>query len=233
MITISHKYKFIFIRSGKAAGASVQDFLEKYCLNPHVNDTQKDWQKKTVSEYGIVGPKYSSLVPASEIKKEIGEKLFNEYYKFCIVRNPYDKMVSLYFYLYREQKNVFLNGIPIVGRPIGKKRGKVLLLLGGDIHNPVTFKNFCKRMDMDNMDNYLINNKSVCDYYIRFENLEADIEKVLEKVGITDYNINELPKHHSGYRPKEKGYRQYYDEETRKMVFETHKREFEMFGYEF
>ena len=42
-----------------------------------------------------------------------------------------------------------------------------------------------------------------------------------------------LPKYKSNTRPKDNGYREYYDDETKKLVFDKHKKEFEKFGYEF
>ena len=40
--------------------------------------------------------KHYSLNQIKEILND--DKLFNESYKFCIVRNPYERMVSTYFF---------------------------------------------------------------------------------------------------------------------------------------
>ena len=73
----------------------------------------------------------------------------------------------------------------------------------------------------------------MCDDVIRYENLENDIKRVCKKLNINDYDINLLPKFKSNFRKKDNGYREYYDEETRKIVYSKHQKEFEMFGYKF
>ena len=37
-----------------------------------------------------------SYKPAKKIKRDLGKDLFNTYYKFCNIRNPYDIAVSFY-----------------------------------------------------------------------------------------------------------------------------------------
>jgi hypothetical protein len=66
-----------------------------------------DSQKNYSSDFGIITSrgmqnfdrnfyqKYYSHMSAEEIKKIIGDEKFNNYIKFCVVRNPYDKMVYI------------------------------------------------------------------------------------------------------------------------------------------
>ena len=61
-------------------------------------------------------------------------------------------------------------------------------------------------------------------YYIRFENLEEDIIKLCKILKIDQFDIKLLPKHKSGYRKYDKHWSKYY---------EKHKKEFELYGYEF
>lgn len=136
-----------------------------------------------------------------EIKKIIGDEKFNNYIKFCVVRNPYDKMVSRYFW---------------------------------DLKNNKTNKNFdeyCQTANVSNLILYTINDKSVCDFIIRYENLEEDIIKLCEILGIKDYNIQDLPNHKTSSRDRD--YRTYYNENTRRVVYENHKDEFLLYNYEF
>ena len=72
---IIDKYKTIFIHIPKNAGTSIKTFFEcKEFYNKH----------RTIDQ----------------IKKE-NIKAYDSYKKFTIVRNPYDRMVSWYFYLKR------------------------------------------------------------------------------------------------------------------------------------
>ena len=109
--------------------------------------------------------------------------------------------------------------------------------------NNMTFKEFCRLTDCLNLNIHCIGSfidsdnisypVSCCNYIIRYENLEEDIIKVCEKLGIEKYDLQLLPKYKSNTRPKDNGYREYYDDETKKLVFDKHKKEFEKFGYEF
>ena len=73
---ISHAYRFIFIKTVKTAGTSVEAFLEPYCCpEDHI---VKHWTPTLISDFGIVGQRWPSKdrdnlgfynhMPASEVK---------------------------------------------------------------------------------------------------------------------------------------------------------------------
>ena len=207
MVLVSHKYKFIYIKNRKVAGSSVESFFGRFCLSPDKTYSYADKIFSNIDDYGIIGGRgmnddtnslFESHASAIEIRNKIGINKFNKYLKFCVIRNPYDKMVSFFFY-----KNL-----------------------------PISFKEFVKKFHCNNLNLHSINNHSICDYYIRYENLEQDIIDLCKKIGINDFNINDLPKHKSN-KEKRKHYSEYYDEETKKIVYEKHKQEFIKFGYKF
>jgi hypothetical protein len=217
MVLVSHRYKFIYLKNYKVAGSSVESFFGQFCINPLdiPRYTFEDKIEESVSEYGIIGSrmtehkKWFNHKTASDIRRDIGTTIFNEYFKFCVVRNPYDLMVSSYFW---EQQN--------------KK-------------NKQDFKTYCKHYSKtinyftDNVQRIFLDNKPVCQYYIRYEHLVDDILVVLDKLGITDFDITKLPNHKSGIRPSESTYKEYYDEETKQIVYNLFKREIILFGYTF
>ena len=141
---------------------------------------------------------HSSVI---DIKKYIGDNKFNSYLKFCVIRNPYDKMVRYYFFL----KN--LRGIQL------------------------TFKEFCKEYHCRNIERYSIDGKSCIDFYIRFEYLLEDLEKLCKILEI-EFNKEELQHYKSEFREK-KPYQDFYDEETKRIVYNNHKEEFKKFKYQF
>jgi len=94
-----------------------------------------------------------------------------------------------------------------------------------------SFYDFVRNNDCINYTRYFINDKSCIDFYIRFEFLEEDLQKVCKKLNI-EYDINKLLKFKSNFR-KDKDYRKYYDEELKQIVYDKHKKEFELFGYKF
>jgi len=208
MVLVSHRKKFIYIKNLKVAGTSVEAYFEKYCVNPKVAYNPKHYfQRAKISQYGIIGArgkkthltnKFFNHMNARAIKRHLGRKVFNRYFKFCVIRNPYDKMVSMYFF-----------------RPPS-----------------VSFKEFCKQTDCSDIKRLIIHGRPCCNYYIRFENLEAGLKEVCKKLKIP-FKPERLPSYKRGFRPSNTDYRQYYDDETRQIVYEKHKPEFELFGYEF
>lgn len=214
MVLVSHIFKFIYIKNRKVAGTSVEAFFEKYCIKPDKKYKAEHQSEQRVSEYGIIGCRMVSIpkehlwynhITASEIKKILGSDKFNRYFKFSVVRNPYDKIVSLFHFFANKVDNDL------------KKN----------------FKNFCINYDCNDMNSICIDGKPICDMYIRYENLENDIIQVCKKLGIKDYDIKELPKFKSGIRDKSKSYREYYDDETKMIVYKKHENEIKYFGYDF
>lgn len=235
MVLVSHIYKFIYIKNRKCASTSVEAFFTQYCLpttknsitiNPSTRKPQivknnrkyntknnihtQDAHNEHISKFGIIGRRgrgheigrgWVNHISAKNIQTKLGEKIFNKYYKFSVVRNPYDKMVSMYFWAHKQDKQ--------------------------------SFNDFCKTSNVNNLSIHTIDDICSCDVYIRFEHLHEDIKKVCEYLQLPNYNINNLPTHKSNTRKNKKHYREYYDEETRNIVYESHKKEFELFGYTF
>jgi hypothetical protein len=85
----------------------------------------------------------------------------------------------------------------------------------------------------NNIPRIFLNDIPVCDYYIRYEHLKEDVETVLQKLGITDYDIEKLPQHKSKIRPENTPYQSFYDDETRELVYTHYKKMIDYFGYTF
>ena len=91
---ISHDYRFIFIKTVKTAGTSVEAFLEPYCSPPgHV---VTHWTPTLITRHGVIGQRwpqndrddlgYYNHMPASEIRQRCSQ--FDEYTRLTAVRDP-------------------------------------------------------------------------------------------------------------------------------------------------
>lgn len=92
---ISDKLKFVFIHIPKTGGSSVSYFL-KNVSNEEIGMTDSRVGKGKgvfVNENG----KNVKHLTLYEILKDEGSK-YGDYYKFTIVRNPYDRTMSYYFW---------------------------------------------------------------------------------------------------------------------------------------
>lgn len=93
---ISHKYQFIFIKTRKTAGTSIESYLSQYCgdtdvltpISPPMN------MHKPRNSDG-----FYNHMDASSVRDKIGIPMWDKYYKFCVERNPWDKTLSYYHML--------------------------------------------------------------------------------------------------------------------------------------
>ncbi|MCP4550739.1 MAG: sulfotransferase family 2 domain-containing protein [Bacteroidetes bacterium] len=132
---ISHKYKFIFIKTNKTAGTSIEIALSKICgkkdvITPISPDDEKVRRQIGISaqNYFIPYNKYTSKdlvklfvkmkrkvfynhIPAIDVKNSVSKEIWNSYYKFCFDRNPFDKIISHYYFISIEMKILILNPI--------------------------------------------------------------------------------------------------------------------------
>jgi hypothetical protein len=205
---ISDKHKCIFVHIPKTAGGSV-----KYALG----------YKKPTSTKGL---KRWAHATAAQIKKnKANEKQWDNYFKFAIVRNPFDRIVSAYNWHCRlmEPSN-FRDRLLFKDFIYKKGRFKTQYINTAIIKKANKYRQVRAITDfvMDKNDNLLV------DYIGRFENLKNEWEFICEKIG-TEI---ELPHIHNSCRD-DKHYRDYYDDETRKFVSEACEKDLETFGYEF
>ena len=175
---IIDQYKAIFIHIPKNAGTSI----EKYFVNGSVR---------------IQPEKHADIY---EIKKKF-KNSYNNYRKFTIIRNPYDKMVSWYFYL---KRNLGENYNIIEFNKWIKDPSKFW-----HADDPISFlKPQCKWID----DNVVL---------LKFENLNKELNEFFNK------EINLLITNKSNH----KYYLEYYNQESLDIIYNRYKEDFKKFNY--
>jgi len=217
---LSHRKKFIFIKTAKTAGTSVEVFFEKHCFPEGEWRFSRSREEYINSESGIVGFRGQSRtneifynhMSAKEIADNLEKDIWEQYFKFTIVRNPFDKMVSAFFHFEKSQNpdKYSMDNLTDI------ERFRNWVSDGGEIVD---------------RDIYLIKGKVAVDYFIRFESLKEDIESVCSKLQL-DYDLADLPTLKSEHRDRTIKLKDFYDAPTEKIVRELFKFEIEYFDYD-
>ena len=109
---ISHKHKFIFVKTHKTSTQTFMKFIKPHLGPEDVmagdpgNDKNEDTKINVSSVFGATGlcaldyqSKYGNHLPWFIIKEIVGDDIWNSYTKFTIERSPYDRLVSLFCFL--------------------------------------------------------------------------------------------------------------------------------------
>jgi len=152
------------------------------------------------------------------------EKRFKSYFKFTFVRNPWDRLVSAFFYI----KNF---------NPKSNDR----IFFDYYIGQNTTFESFICKLADDNFwklirkwEHFTPQYEFICDgsgdvrvdFLGRYESLRLDIKKIAKKIGV---NISiKNPINTSKHAP----YNHYYSEETRKIVGHRYTKDISLLGYD-
>lgn len=94
---ISHKLKFLFIHIPKTSGNSLSLFLKDYINNIVIQRKSNLGENQGIS---IICEKTGKDIKHENINyyEKLYGNLISEYFKFTIVRNPYDRILSFYFW---------------------------------------------------------------------------------------------------------------------------------------
>jgi len=205
MCSINHDLKAIFIHVHKTGGTYVSYMLHKYYgfKNYYLRRPDHDAfcrnNKKTTKYinyenrlHGVLA--YYKTSPFINKKLGMTPQKWASYYKFCFIRNPYDKIVSAWNHVNRFN-------IPF--------------------KNYLNLKNTCN--DVEYMHMFLPQVRNIIDekgkinmnYIGKFETLEEDFQNILHNIGIKNI-IHEVEKQMN--KREHKHFSEYYDQETLNRV---------------
>jgi len=233
-LIVSHKYRYIFIKPYKVAGTSIEVALAEHCGESDIVTPVTKYSEKFDAEEYVHEPRnyegFRNHMLPKDIKAKVGDTIWKDYYKFTVVRNPWDQLISRYYWerefsWFKIRRNI----VNILSHPF---RLKLYLNLLGKLKmriNLSSFKLFIINLKQSwlNTNFYFDENgEKVCDYYIRYEHLEEDFRSVCKLLGFSDIH---LPKLKSKTR-KHKHSVNYTDKQYKK-VFNMCRLEIERFNY--
>jgi hypothetical protein len=207
---ISTEYKCIFIEVPKTGSTSIRQILG-HPRKPHLNILQTKYEFVSILRLDYLYERPDDLWdPGKPI--ELAESLFEQYFKFGFVRNPWDRTVALYERREGVQASKQMTFDEFVDR---------IEYSSDTCIHPTRHKNQLDWLSDEN-GNVLV------DFVGRFERLQDDWKTVCDRLGIDET----LP--HANKNPERaKHYTEYYTEETQQIIAEKFKVDIDYFGYEF
>ncbi len=228
---ISHKHKFIFLKTNKTAGTSIEIALSRFCGPEDVITPISPVDEETRKSLGYRGPqnylaswrdyglqdiamlllrgkrknRYFNHITGRDVRRFVGRDVWDGYYKFCFERNPYDRLLSHYYWCNRDKPRPSLSSFIHSSRALSLKRR------GCEV--------------------YTLDGRVAVDRICRFEAIDEELEEVRKIIGLPEPLV--LPRAKSRHRPDSRGYREVLGEDERNWVAQTFGEEMRLLGYHF
>lgn len=213
---VSHRHRFIFVKTRKTAGTSVEIALSTVCGPDDVITPVMEADERLRAESGGRPPQHYESpplarkafnhMPASMVRQLVGREAWDDYFTFTIERNPWDAVVSLYHWRHK-------------GDPDPPPFARF-------VEDPVV-----EELATKNPRAYRIRGVRAVDRVLRYESLADELAEVWAHLGLP--GEPRLPHAKGTSRPRGAGYTSYYDDVSRARVAEQFAVAIAEFGYEF
>jgi len=219
-VLISHICQFIYLKTRKTAGTSVEIYFEPYCVDPAHYAGEQHQRREEVSDWGVVGARRQVLasdrwynhMPADEVRGLLGAEKWAAYFKFCVVRNPYDKVVS-YFWHDLDPAS----------------REKQAHADFASVRRTFSAWAELDRFPFD-AQIYVWQGRPVVDDFIRYERLSEDMERICSHLKVP-WQPTRMGRYKNDSRKRSESFHEYYTPEAAARVEKAFAWEFDYFGY--
>lgn len=212
---VSHRHRLIFLKTRKTAGTSVEIALSRVCGPDDVITRLTDEDEELRASLGGRGPQNTDApplpvkpfnhMPARGVRRVVGRQVWRGYHRVTIERNPWDLVVSQYYWRHRA------------------------------VEAPPTFDEWVRtpmveKLADKNAKIYRIDDRIVAHRIMRQESLDADLAALWSEQGLP--GSPDLPRAKSHSRPA-RSYRELYTDETRDLVADRFAPVIRDLGYSF
>ena len=226
----SHEHKFIYVHIPKSAGTFIKHYLLSN-IEPgyESNQNQQDYDNKyrTTCERALSG-----------IVQDVPE--YKDYFKFTIVRNPFDRVVSMYTYLGGWKFDYFVeNNIDSPMMPYVQKFHDYYIRddFEGFIdyaYNQGNIKKFHAGYYEPYVDRIKIGQTISLDQFYKIEDMKTCLQDLSKHFGFPkDTGFNDWRQNSSSEYKKKKNYKDYYTAGTRDIVSSHFADDLDYFNYGF
>ena len=208
---ISHEYKFIFIAIPKSASQYIRKIFRPF-LGENDQEVCALFDKIKSKQYPQF--KGSGHISAERIKKAVGDEIWNTYFKFAFIRDPYERIVSIYGFSRRKMfDSLKKKGETDKIDNFYKNKPFARMFYTGRI--PSFFRQTQSHWIYDKNDNLMI------DFVGSMNSLHEDLKFIFNKVGLPEYN----EKNKINNSIKIKDYTEYYNKTFNSIINNDFKRD--------
>jgi hypothetical protein len=225
---VSHRHKFIFLKTSKTAGTSLELALAKFCGEDDIITPVSPVDEQLREELGVRGPqnferslrsyrahdwlrtamrlrrqKIYNHMPAREVRRLLKPEMWDQYFKFCFERNPWDRVLSQYAWRCQTEPK------PSMAEFLKSKAVRDLTKRGIEV--------------------YTIRGQVVVDRICRYENLSEELAFLEQRLGLP--GPIEMPRAKAGHRRDRRHYRDVLSDEAASQIAQKFGREIELLGY--
>src|SRR5438876_5323295 len=227
---LSHKHKFIFVKTAKTAGTSIEVFLSKHCgttdivapirppvegheprncrgfINPLPEILERPGKLFSALQHSITSrEKFYNHMPAALVQKRVPAFIWKTYFKFCVERNPWDKVLSHY-----HMHNARAGGSLSLDEYLVRSRF------------PINYFRYTDRSGK----------KLIVDRVVRYENLLAELSEVFAHLEIPFEGTLGIAAKFD-YRTDRRPYREVFSDEQGLLIGKAFVNEIKLHGYRF
>ena len=212
---ISHKHRCIFIHIPKCGGSSIRNFV--------FDGKKLDWREPNYEKlYGWCPKRKIHLQHATSkqlLESDlISETDWNDYFKFTIVRNPWDRSYSDYLWIQKDRKvrGSFSDYI--------QAKGPFKKVLGDSSEMQYRGDHLLPQSDFFDLENgYSV------DYVGRFEEFSETIQAICSRLNIDQAFAD----HEKKNKKRHRHYSNFYTSSRQRLVEKFYANDIESYGYQF
>jgi hypothetical protein len=205
---VSHQHRFIFAAIPKTGTHSVRQALREQ-LGPDDIEQVGLFVDKRFPYPALAQIRHGHL-SLEQVRPYLGDGVFERYFKFAFVRNPFDRFVSYCAFMTRNEGSFEVQPRLVMRRILFE-----LQPLQHILYQP----QHTLLVDAQG--------RLLADYVGRAEQMQASYDAICARIGIPSQELAKVN------RSKRGDYRQYYDQALIDGVSALYRRDLELFGYEF
>ena len=228
---ISNSHRFIFVHIHKTAGTSLSKALNEtarwndvFCQGPGQGNVTESWYQQ---HYGL-----EKHAHADAIRKAVGQDIWDAYFSFSFVRNPYYRIVSLYTWLQGMLKRQSFRRYARrfdTRNPVWEWEGMKALLATRSFSQFIRNEHFARSPGARPMFDWLSDSGVlIVDFVGRLESLSDDFDRIRgeldlgPEISIPRTNVSRTSVNLSDF---------YAGQEDLNLIYDRYKVDFETFGY--